>query len=110
MFRFGVDEGLHAEADAVDTAFGHRSEGRVVKLAGSALDGDFSVGQSDEFAAYGGKEAADEIGGQKRRRSATEINSVDDFGECGVPLRGLFTNGVEVIFQAGDVLIEIAAG
>ena len=55
VLGLGVDEGLHAKADAVDAALDHGCEGGFVELAGSALDGDFSVGQSDEFAAYGGR-------------------------------------------------------
>jgi hypothetical protein len=62
VLGFGIDEGLHAEAYPVDAALDHGCEGRVVELAGSALDGDFSVGQRDEFPAYREEEALDETG------------------------------------------------
>ena len=89
MLCFGIDEGLHAEAYPVDAALDHGCEGRVVELAGGALDGDLSVGQSDEFPAYREEEALDEMGREQRRGSAAEVNGVGDFGKHSTPTFGL---------------------
>ena len=110
LLRFGIDEGLHSEADAVYAALDHRGKSGILKLARSAFDGDLGARKNDKFASNDGEEAMDKVRRQQRRRASAKIDGVNHLRQFRVPAPGSVADRGQVVFQAGDILLEIAGG
>jgi len=108
--RFAVNEGLDAEADAVDSDGLEGGEGVVGDLAGGALDGDFRVGMDLELMAHGLEEALEMLRGEEAGSAAAEEDGVDGRGKFEAKLLGPVGCGGEVVDEAIDVAGMVAGG
>jgi len=106
--RFAVNEGLDAEADAVDSDGLEGGEGVVGDLAGGALDGDFRVGMDLELMAHGLEEALEMLRGEEAGSAAAEEDGVDGRGKFEAKLLGPVGCGGEVVDEAIDVAGMVA--
>lgn len=100
---FVIDEGLDAEADAVDAGVGKSSEGGIGELAGGALHGDLGVGLHGELIANSGEEAVDEIRFEQAGGAPAEINGVDAQRQVNGERIGPFAGVLHLIDEALNV-------
>jgi hypothetical protein len=107
---FAVDEGLDAEADAVDAGGGEGIDGFRRNLAGRALDGDLGFGIDGEIGTDCVEEAVDEVGREERRRAAAEVDGIDVARQVEMALGGPGRGGGEVVGEAVDVAFMLAGG
>ena len=103
LMRFAIDEGLNAEADAIDAGLGERVEGGIGELAGSALDRDLGIGLDGEFGANGGKEPRDQVRREQAGRSAAEIDRVDAGRQVGAKVFAPLARAAHLIDEALNV-------
>jgi len=106
--RFAVDEGLDAEADAVDADGLEGGEGVVGDLTGGTFDGDFGVGMDRKLVAHGGEEALEVFGSEEAGSSAPEEDGVYGVGQFEAQFVGPVGCGGEVLDEAVDVTGVVA--
>ena len=76
-----IDEGLDAEADAVDSVELGCGEDGVGDLAGGGFEGDFCVGGEGEVAMQRREDAFELSGLKQAGSSSAEVDGVDSAGE-----------------------------
>ena len=74
---FGVDKGLHPEADTVHAAAQQQVDNLGRKRAGSAFDSDFGIGSDFEIFAQAIEDARELLGREHGGSAATEINRIN---------------------------------
>ena len=98
-----IDEGLHAERDAIDALLLGLGEDGIGDLAGCGFEGDLGGGCDLEGLAEGGEDAAKLGGLEQAGGSSAEVEGVDGGGESGVEARGGERSGGDLVAELGDV-------
>ena len=109
--RFLIDEGLHAERDAIDAGAQQRGQNFIGERAGGDFDGELGRGRKLEDSGDGGEEAVELIGGKNAGRAAAEIDGVEARIEGRAEFDGQAGGRVgNRALQVGYVAVEKIAG
>ena len=104
---FAIDEGLDAEADALDAALNKGLQRVVGDLAGSTFDVDLGCGIEAEFGVHGSKQLPNQVGTEQAGRTAAEVDGINAAREMNGHLRGPGGSSAQVFDDAGDIALVI---
>jgi hypothetical protein len=98
-----IDEGLHAEADAIYALLLRFVEDGVGDLAGCGFEGDFGAGCDLEGLPEHGEDAAKLCGFEEAGGSSAEVEGVDGERKSSVEAGGGEWGGGDLVAEFGDV-------